>query len=80
MGRLTYEGFAAVWPTWSGDDYSDRINSIRKYVASSKLRDPKWKNTIVINRNDFIREITRLKTEPGKDIVQYGLATFRTNL
>jgi dihydrofolate reductase len=40
MGRRTYEGFAAAWPTRSGDPYSDRINSIRKYVVSSSLEDP----------------------------------------
>lgn len=71
MGRRTYEGFASVWPTRSGDDYSDRINSMRKYVASSTLRDPKWKNTVVINRDDLIGETKQLK--PGKDTVQYGI-------
>jgi hypothetical protein len=39
MGRRTYEGFAPVWPTRSGDPYSDRINSRAKYVVSSTLRD-----------------------------------------
>src|SRR5256885_16833138 len=47
MGRRTYQGFAAVWPTRSGDTYSDRINSMQKYVASSKLRNPGWTNTAV---------------------------------
>jgi dihydrofolate reductase len=46
---------------------------MRKYVASSTLHDPKWKNTVVINRDDLIGEIKRLKAEPGKDIVQYGI-------
>ena len=30
MGRRTYEGFAPVWPTRSGDPYSDRINTMPK--------------------------------------------------
>ena len=42
MGRRTYEGFAPVWPTRSGDPYSDRINTMPKYVVSSTLRDPEW--------------------------------------
>jgi dihydrofolate reductase len=71
MGRRTYEVFAPVWPTRSGDPYSDRINSMRKYVVSSTLRDPDWNNTTVIS-GDPIAEIRRLKAEPGKDIVQYG--------
>jgi dihydrofolate reductase len=28
MGRKTYDSFAAVWPTRSGDPISDRINSM----------------------------------------------------
>lgn len=71
MGRRTYEGFAPVWPTRSGDPYSDRINSMRKYVVSSTLRDPEWSNTTVI-AGDPVEELRRLKAEPGKDIVQYG--------
>ena len=71
MGRRTYEGFAPVWPTRSGDAYSDRINSMRKYVVSSTLRDPEWSNTTVIS-DDPIDEIRRLKEQPGKDMVQYG--------
>jgi dihydrofolate reductase len=71
MGRRTYEGFAPVWPTRSGDPYSDRINAMSKYVVSSTLTDPEWNNTTVI-AGDPVAEIARLKEEPGKDIVQYG--------
>ena len=42
MGRRTYEGFAPVWPTRSGDPVSDHINSMPKYVVSSTLSDPEW--------------------------------------
>ena len=41
MGRRTYEGLAPVWPTRS-DPYSDRINAMPKYVASSTLSEPDW--------------------------------------
>ena len=71
MGRRTYEGFAPVWPTRSGDPASDHINSMRKYVVSSTLRDPEWTNTTVID-GDPVGAIARLKEEPGKDMVQYG--------
>jgi dihydrofolate reductase len=71
MGRRTYDAFAPVWPTRSGDPYSDRINSMRKYVVSSTLNDPEWHNTTVIS-GDPIEEIRRLKEQPGQDIVQYG--------
>jgi dihydrofolate reductase len=71
MGRRTYDGFAAAWPTRSGDPYSDRINSVRKYVVSSTLRDPEWNNTTVID-GDPIEAVRKLKDEPGDNIVQYG--------
>jgi dihydrofolate reductase len=74
MGRHTYDGFAPVWPTRSGDPYSDHINSMRKYVVSSTLREPGWNNTTVLSE-DPIAAIKELKQQPGKDIVQYGFGT-----
>jgi dihydrofolate reductase len=37
MGRRTYDGFAPVWPTRSGDPYSDRIIVQYGYGAVSRL-------------------------------------------
>ena len=71
MGGHTYPAFAPAWMARSGDPYSDRINSMTKYVVSSTLRDPEWNNTTVIS-GDPIAEIRRLKEQPGQDIVQYG--------
>ena len=71
MGRRTYDGFAPVWTSRSGDPYSDRINTMPKYVVSSTLTDPQWANTTVIS-GDPVGEIAKLKQEPGQDIVQYG--------
>jgi len=64
MGHRTYDAFASVWPTRYGDSYSDRINAMQK--------DPTWNNTTVIS-DDVAGTITRLKQQPGKDIIQYGL-------
>ena len=71
MGRHTYDGFAPVWPTRSGDPVSDRINTMPKHVVSTTLKDPEWNNTRVID-GDVAAEIAWLKDAPGKDIVQYG--------
>jgi dihydrofolate reductase len=71
MGRRTYEGFAPVWSSRSGDPYSDRINSMDKFVVSTTLTDPEWTNTAVI-ADDVIARIGALKQQPGQDIVQYG--------
>ena len=39
LGRVTYQGFAAAWPSMDGDDFGKRMNSIHKYVVSSTLTD-----------------------------------------
>lgn len=72
MGRRTYDSFASVWPTRSGDIFADRINAMEKFVVSLTMRNPTWNNTTVIAR-DLVAEVTRLKQQPGKDIVQYGI-------
>ena len=72
MGRRTYDGFAPVWPTRSGDPVSDRMNSIRKYVVSDSLTDPEWTNCEVLN-GDVVTQLADLKAQPGQDIVQYGI-------
>jgi dihydrofolate reductase len=71
MGRRTYEGFAQVWPTRQGKD-ADRINSMPKYVASRTLKEPLQWNAKLI-KGDVPEEIRKLKQEPGKGLVQYGV-------
>jgi dihydrofolate reductase len=71
MGRRTYDGFAPVWPTRSGDPVSDQINTMPKYVVSTTLKDPEWHNTRVIS-GDVAGAIQELKAAPGESIVQYG--------
>jgi dihydrofolate reductase len=72
MGRRTYEGFAPVWAARSGDPYSDHINEMEKWVVSTSLTDPEWNNTEVL-AGDLAGEIARRKSQPGGDIVQYGI-------
>jgi dihydrofolate reductase len=74
MGRHTYDGFAPVWPTRSGDPYSDHINTMPKYVVSTTLTDPDWANTQVID-GDVAGRVRALKEEYDKDIVQYGFGS-----
>lgn len=71
MGEKTYEGFAQIWPTRQGKD-ADRINSMLKYVASRSLEEPlTWNATLI--KGDILEEIKKLKQEPGKGLVQYGV-------
>src|SRR5438067_531621 len=50
LGRVTYEGFAAAWPTREGE-FADKLNRDRKYVVSTTLGVPSWHNTAVISGN-----------------------------
>jgi dihydrofolate reductase len=54
LGRKTYEGFAAAWPTYADEaGFADRMNGMPKYVVSSTLRDPEWNNSHVISLADI---------------------------
>ena len=79
MGRRTYDGFAPVWQTRSGDPVSDRMNTMPKYVVSTTLRYPDWANTTVIS-GDVAEQIRDLKARSGQDIVQYGFGAVSTLL
>ncbi len=70
LGRVTYEGFAQAWPSRSGDDYTDRINSLPKYVASRTLHEATWNATII--DGDVAEEVAKLKQQPGEDILKFG--------
>jgi dihydrofolate reductase len=70
MGRNTYENFTKVWPART-DPWANRINSMQKYVFSSKLEKADWKNTTIV-RGDVVAEVTRLKQEEGRDLLIYG--------
>ena len=47
LGRATYEGFAAAWPSREGE-FADKFNNMPKYVVSSTLGEPTWNNSTVI--------------------------------
>ncbi len=72
LGRVTYEIFAAFWPTApKGDGFTDRMNDIPKYVVSTTLESPSWQNTTII-RGDPVAAIIDLKKEQGGDIFLHG--------
>src|SRR5215210_4342442 len=70
LGRVTYEGFAAAWPSRSGE-FADKFNTMPKYVVSTTLQEPEWNNSTVI-RGDVAAEVSKLKQEPGGDILVNG--------
>src|SRR5215211_4203137 len=82
LGRTTYEGFAAAWPgmmdQYEGPrraelgEYAAMMNGYPKYVASTTLQEPLgWNNSTLIE-GDVAEEVSRLKQQPGKDILVFG--------
>ena len=72
LGRVTYEGFAAFWPSQEsgGDDQeiADYMNNTPKFVVSTTLEEPlEWNNSTLIKEN-VAEEVAKLKQQPGKDI------------
>jgi len=78
MGRRTYQSFAQIWPTRSGEE-ADRINRMPKYVASRSLKAPLTWNASLI-AGDPVEEIGKLKEQAGRDLLQYGVGELTQTL
>jgi dihydrofolate reductase len=72
LGRVTYEGFAAAWPSREGE-FADKFNGMPKYVVSSTLEKAEWNNSTVLE-SDVVEEVSRLRERHGGDIVVHGSA------
>jgi len=74
LGRVTYEQMAAYWSNQSGGTpMVDYLNSVPKFVVSTTLNDVEWQNSTLIEGN-VAEEVSRLKQQPGKDILIFGSA------
>lgn len=72
LGRRSDEFFAARWLSRSGE-WADRLNSMPKYVMSSRIKEPKWSNSTVL-KGDVVHEVSKLKEQLDGDIVVYASA------
>lgn len=73
LGRVTYEGFAAAWPNMieQTGEYGVMMNNYPKYVVSNTLNEVEWNNSKLIKGN-VAEEVSKLKQQPGKDILIFG--------
>jgi dihydrofolate reductase len=70
LGRVTYEGFAAAWPSREGE-FADKFNTMPKYVVSSTLKQADWNNSTVLD-GDVVDEVSKLKADTEGEIVVHG--------
>ncbi|MGA7705966.1 MAG: dihydrofolate reductase family protein [Solirubrobacteraceae bacterium] len=78
LGRATYEGFAAAWPSMEGP-FADKFNSMPKYVVSKTLQNPEWNNSMVL-AGDMPAEVAQLRDRVDGDILLAGSAQLAQGL
>jgi len=73
LGRKTFEGFAAAWPSMESTegDFAVRMNRLPKFVASRTLKEPLPWNGALLN-GDVAEKVAQLKQQQGQDILVFG--------
>jgi dihydrofolate reductase len=81
FGRRTYEAFARDWPriTDPDDPFTERMNSLPKYVVSSTLTEGTWDPTTVLP-GDPVESVGELTARPGDEIQLHGSARLGNSL
>jgi class 3 adenylate cyclase/dihydrofolate reductase len=80
LGRVTYQIWAAFWPTAAGDNvFTRRMNEIPKYVVSRTLQRAEWNNTTILP-GDPAAEVEALKAREGGELIVYGSADLANEL
>jgi len=72
LGRVTYEGFAAAWPTMQDTgEFGELMNNLPKYVATLTAADFTWQNSQALAPNTHAA-VTQLKQQYAGDILVMG--------
>ncbi|MEA9983991.1 dihydrofolate reductase family protein [Subtercola sp. RTI3] len=74
LGRVTYDGFRAAWPSMEGDEagFGERMNSLPKYVATTSTSQPEWNATFL--RGDIAEAVAALKATADDTLLLNGSA------
>jgi len=87
FGRVTYQLMADYWPaaatnpsTSKNDlEIADKMNNLSKIVFSKTLQEVKWNNSRLVKEN-IAEEISKMKQQPGKDMVIFGSGSIVSTL
>jgi dihydrofolate reductase len=79
LGRVTYKAMAKYWPSKTQDmalarediPFAHLMNNYTKMVFSKTITRSEWHNSKFL-RGDPAEEVSRLKAEPGRDMIVYG--------
>ena len=76
FGRRTWQTMASAWPDRDdgSDPFATRMNEITKYVVSTSLTqdDMTWNNSTLIDGNDVVAAVTKIKEQPGGSLGMMG--------
>ena len=67
LGRRSYDEWSGYWPGKDIQPFSNFINPVAKYVATSTPLEREWANTTVID-GDPVEFVRQLKTGQGGEI------------
>ena len=83
FGRVTYELMASYWPTPAAQAadpiVAEKMNTMPKIVFSRTLNSVDWNNTRLV-KGDAAEEISKIKQQPGRDLLIFGSADLASNL
>jgi dihydrofolate reductase len=72
LGRRTYLDLYGYWPKQTDNPFTEVLNTIPKYVASTTAQEPlPWRNSTLL-AGDATQAVAKLKQQPGKDLVVIG--------
>lgn len=81
LGRVTYQEWAAFWPTAPDEHAFTRfINPVPKYVVSTTLSSvADWQPATLV-QGDIAQTLAQLQQQPGKNIGVHGSLTLMRSL
>jgi len=87
FGRVTYQLMADYWPAAATNpstpksdlEIADKMNNLPKIVFSKTLQEVKWINSRLVKDN-IAEEISKMKQQPGKDMVIFGSGSIVSTL
>ena len=82
FGRRTWRTMADAWPDRAGDPFADRMNEIKKYVASRTLTDAdlEWNHSTLLEADDAVGAVAELRKREGGDLHLMGSPSFAAQL
>jgi dihydrofolate reductase len=87
FGKVTYQLMADYWPAAATNpstpksdvEIADKMNNLPKIVFSKTLQEVKWNNSRLVKDN-IAEEISKMKQQPGKDMVIFGSGSIVSTL